>query len=88
MGVSSYWRSGEASSEEIDDLLDFCRHYKGGGMERRFEVNRRRARSLRYRRTPFRKHGNFDFNDNLKKYLRDVTKGEIVDDPPPPDAIT
>ena len=35
----------------------------------------------------YKKHIRFDFHDNLKWYLRDVTKGEVADDDPPSDAI-
>ena len=42
---------------------------------------------LRCRRTLYKKHGKFDFHDDLKWYLQDVTKGEVVDDDPPSDAI-
>ena len=38
-----------------------------------------------YRPHPF---PNFDFDDTVKVYLREVTKGEFVDHPPPPGTIT
>ena len=33
------------------------------------------------------KHGRFDFHNDLKRYLRNATKGEVVDDDPPSNAI-
>ena len=36
---------------------------------------------------PYKKHERFRFYDDLKWYLWDVTKGEVVDDDPPSNAI-
>ena len=85
--VSNYLRDGGATSDEIDDFLNFCSIFKEGGIKARYEVYRLWARLLRHRRTPFKKHGKFDFDGSLKWYLRSVTKGDVVDDDPPPDAI-
>ena len=51
------------------------------------EVCRIWVRLLRHRRTPYKKHGIFHFLDDLKWYLRDVTKGEVVNDNTLSDAI-
>lgn len=45
------------------------------------------GRLLRHWRTPYKKHGRFDFHSNWKQYLLDVTKREVVDDDPPSHAI-
>ena len=50
-------------------------------------VYRLRARLLGHRRTPDKKHGRFNFHDNVKWYLRDVTKKEVVNDDPSSDVI-
>ena len=85
--VANYLRSGDATNDEIDDFLDFCEMFKDKGKSGRYEVYRLWARLLRHRRTPYKKHGRFDFDDTLKWYLRRVSKGDIVDADPPPDAI-
>ena len=54
----------------------------------RYVVYRLWARLLRYRRTPYKKHERLDFHDDLKRYLWDVTKGEVADDDPPSDTIS
>ena len=53
----------------------------------RYVVCRLWARMLRHQRKPYKKHGRFDFLDELKWYLQDVTELEIVDDDPASDAI-
>ena len=68
-------------------VLHFCSTFKDGGKKTRYEVYRHWARLLRHRRTCYKKHGRFDFHDDLKWYLRDVTKGEVLGDDPPSDAI-
>ena len=42
---------------------------------------------MRHRRRLYKTHIRFDFQDDLKWYLRNVTKGEVVDDDLPSDAI-
>ena len=45
------------------------------------------ARLLRHRRTPFSPRAIFDWDESLKKYLRETTGGDPTDKPPPPEAI-
>ena len=85
--VAECLRGGGATNYETDDFFYFCSTFKDRGKKARYEVYRLWARLLRHRRTPYKKHGRFDFHDDLKWYLRDVTKGEAVDDDPPSDAI-
>ena len=85
--AADYLHNGEATNDKIDDFFDFCDTFKDGGKKARYEVYQLWARLLRHRRTPYKKHGRFDFDENIKWYLRNVTKGEIVDDDPPADAI-
>ena len=79
--------AASATNDEIDDFLNFCGTFKDGGKKALYEVYRLWARLSRHRRTPYKKHGRSDFYDDLKWYLRDVTKEEVVDDDPPSDAI-
>ena len=85
--VSDYLKRGGATNDEIDDFLDFCGNFADTGKVGRYKAYRLWARLLRHSRTPFKKHGHFDFNECLKTYLRSVSKGEIVDADPPNDAI-
>ena len=80
---AEYLRGGGATNDEIDDFFYFCSTFRDGGKKARYEVYRLWARLLRHRRTPYKKHGRFDFQDDLKWYLRDVTKEDVVDDDPP-----
>ena len=43
--------------------------------------------NLRKRRTPYRRDDVFDFNEVLKKYIRNVAVDDVVDAPPPTRAI-
>ena len=93
LSITFKWSSYIKSNPFVIGLqtVNIChlfRNGKDGGKEMRYEVYCLWARCLHHWKKPFRKHGKFDFNDNLTKYLRDLTKGEIVDNPPPPDAIT
>ena len=85
--VEEYLRSGGATDLQIQDFFDFCEHFHGQGKVGRNEVCRLWARCLRHRRTPYRKHGHFDFHSALKWYMRSISEGDIVDADPPEDAI-
>ena len=50
-------------------------------------VNRLWVRLLRHRQTLFKTNDCFNFDKCLKKYLRFVLEGEIVDAEPPANAI-
>ena len=67
---------------EIDYFFAFCSTCKDGRQKPRYEIYRLWARLLRHRRISYKKHGRFDFHNDLKWYLRDVAKGEFVDDDP------
>ena len=84
--VADYLREGGAKNDEIDDFLDFVSTFKDGGKEARYECYRLWARLLRHKRTPYKKYDHFNFDARLKDYLRMVSKGDIVDAPPPLDA--
>ena len=85
--AAEYLRGCGATNDEIDDCFDFCSTIEDGGKKVRYEVYRLWARLLRHRRTLYKKHGRFDFHDDLKWYLRDVTKREVADDDLPSHAI-
>ena len=57
------------------------------GKKERYEVCQVWASLLPHRRTPCDQNGRFNFHESLKWYLRNITKGEIVDDDTVPDAI-
>ena len=61
--------------------------YKDKGKVGWYEVYRLWARSLRHRRTPYKKHGIFDFHEGLKGYMRAISYGDIVDANAPLDAV-
>ena len=81
-----YLRGNGVTNDEIDIFFIFVAHLK---MVRKKPVIRCRlwTRLLRHRQTPYKKHERFDFYDDLKWYLWDVTKGEVVDDDHPSNAI-
>ena len=64
--AAKYLRGGGATNNEIYDSLNFCSIFKDGGKKARYEVYRLWARLLRHRRTPHKKHGRFNFHDDLK----------------------
>ena len=72
-----------ATNGKIVDFFYFCSTFKDSGKKARYEIYRLWARLLRHRRTPYKKHQRFDFHDDLKWYLRDVTKVKVEDDDPP-----
>lgn len=91
--VITYLENGGASMEEIDDFIDWCTQMcimpggNGNGKRRRFWIYRMWARLLRNRKTPFPSNGKFAFDEKLKKYLRNMTGGDVSDPPNPREAI-
>ena len=51
-----------------------------------YEIYRLWARLLRHGQTPYKSHGRFDFQNDLKWYLQGETK-EVIDDDPASDTI-
>ena len=82
--AAEYLRGGQMTKQIY---FYFCSTFKDGGKKARYEVYRLWAGLFRHRRTPYKKYGRYDFHDDLKWYLRDVTKGEVVDNDPPSNAI-
>ena len=80
-------RNGGATLQEIKDFFEYCKMYKDTGKVGRYEVYRFWARSLRHTRTPYKKHGIFDFHEGLKWYMRAISNGDIVDANAPLDAV-
>ena len=94
--VIQYLESGGATDEEVQGFTTFCRQIVEGidlkkdprhGIKRRYEVYRLWARLLHHRRSKLPHSSKFDFDGILKRYLRELTGGEVVDDPPPPDSL-
>ena len=78
--AAEYLRGGGAANDKTDVFFNFCSPFNDGGIKTRYVVYRLWARLLRYRQTLYKKHGRFDFHDDLKWCLRDVTKREVADD--------
>ena len=94
--VIQYLKSGGATDEEVQGFVTFCPQIVEGidlkkdprhGIKRRYKVYRLWARLLHHRRSRLPHHSKFDFDGILKRYLRDLTEGEVVDDPPNPDSL-
>ena len=77
-----YFRGVGATNDEIHGFFYYCSKFKDAGKKARYEVHRL-SQDWRLYKT----HIRFDFQDDLKWYLRNVTKGEVVDDDLPSDAI-
>ena len=67
--AAEYLRGSGATNDEIDDIFDFWSAFKDGGKRNRYEVYRLWARLLSHRQTSYKKHGIFDFHNDLKWYL-------------------
>ena len=84
--AAEYLRGGGARNDQIDYFFDFCSTFKNGGKKACYEIYRLWARLLRHGQTPYKNHGRFDFQSDLKWYLQGETK-EVIDDDPPSDTI-
>ena len=68
--AAEYLGGGGATNDTMDDFLNFCSTFKDGGKKACYEVYRLSAKLLRHRQTPYKKHGRFDFHDDLKCIYR------------------
>ena len=84
--AAEYLCGGGARNDQIDYFFDFCSTFKMVGKKACYEIYRLWARLLRHGQTPYKNHGRFDFQSDLKWYLQGETKG-VIDDDPPSDTI-